>query len=691
MNLKEFKDELAIDVKADAMTNLISDREQFLTYASDILVEFGEMTSFDYSFFDRQIKNKKILVDGYSYEGMQKELILVVSQYDSFQSELNLTKTDVDKLAKHALNFLSFREMIREESEESASIWDLSDKLHYLWKNIELIKIIVLTDRSVSKLIKKIDANEFEGRKVSFSVWGIERLHEVAESKNSRENTEISFKDYGIDGIEAIHATFGDEIDYQAFMAVINGDVLADIYNDYGAALLEGNVRSFLMNRGAVNRGIRGTILEQPAMFFAYNNGIAATASSIETETINGKLLIKQINNLQIVNGGQTTASIFNVKHVEKRGNLKLINVPMKISVIDEEEKADQLIPKIARYANNQNRVSASDFFSNHKFHRSMETISRRLLAPAVDGNQFGTYWFYERARGQYNQAMMKMTQSQKKAYKLKNPKSQIITKTDLAKYFYSRNQRPDFVSLGAQRNFMKFAETVTKQWLKDENQFNRQFYIEMVIVGLIFKHLEKLVSHSDWYQNAFRANIVTYSISYLFYLIDEQYSDKTLNFEEIWNAQEVPAYLHFEFGALTYKIFLELTREEYGRTRNITEWAKKPEAWEATKRNIKHKFAQETVNSLMDKARYLRNKETEIGEYKKNKVILTQSDVVNKGASFWKKVHEFGLKNKAITSIENDILNIASIMSGSKIPSEKQSLILMKLLEKLENEGFQV
>ena len=691
MTLGEFKEELAIEIRADATANMISDREQFLMYASNLLIEYGEITDFYYSYFDRTIKNKKVQLDGYSYEGMQKELILIVSQYDSFETDENLTKTDVDKLAKYALNFLLYKELIREEAEESTSIWDLSDKLHYLWKNIELIKIIVITERTVSKLIKKIDSNDFEGRKVSFSVWGLDRLHEVSESKNSRENTEIVFDDYGVVGIEAIHAAFADENDYQAFMAVISGNVLADLYNDYGASLLEGNVRSFLMNRGKVNRGIRGTIIENPSMFFAYNNGIAATASNIETEYVSGKLLIKKIDNLQIVNGGQTTASIFNVKYVEKKGNLDLINVPMKISVINDEEKADKLIPRIARFANNQNRVSASDFFSNHKFHRTMENISRRLLAPAVDGNQFGTYWFYERARGQYNQPMMKMTQAQKKSYKLKNPKSQIITKTDLAKYYHSMHQKPDLVSLGAQRNFIKFADIITREWNNDENKFNHQFYKEMVVVAIIFRHVEKLVSNSDWYQNAFRANIVTYTIALLFYLIEKNHQDKTLNFEAVWKQQSVPAHLHFEFGALTLKVFNELTKEDSNRTRNITEWAKKPDAWKATKINVEHKLSTETISNLIDLSLYKSNKDNEKREHKKNKGLLTQSEVINKGNEFWRKVHEFGLRNKAISSIENDILSIASNMSSSKIPSEKQANILIELLERLENEGFQL
>jgi len=689
MDLREFVDELATDIQTEALSSMRSDRAVFVNYVSDILVEFGEISDFEYAQFEQTIKNKKIQLDGYSFDALQGELALLVAQYENFTEESNLLKADIDKLARQAINFLSFQETIRSEFEQSTSAWTLADSLHYLWKNVKRVKIIVITDQSVSKTIKKIASDAYEGRTVNYSVWGIERLHEVSLSRNNREMTEIEFQNYGIKGLQAIQANIENTSDYKAYMTIINGSVLADIYNDYGAALLEGNVRSFLMNRGKINRGIQGTIINNPNMFFAYNNGIAATASKIEYEETNGIIIITKIDNLQIVNGGQTTASIFNVKHVEKKSNANNVFVPMKLSVISNEEQAEEIIQKISRHANTQNRVSAADFFSNSKFHRIVENISRNTIAPAIEGAQFGTFWFYERARGQYNQEMLKMTVAQKKAFKLKNPKNQIITKTDLAKYYYSYYQRPDFVSQGAQTNFTKFADAIEKSLPTQEHQYNKSFFIEMVSIGIIFKHLEKLVSNSDWYQNAFRANIVTYSIAYLIYLIEREYPDKVLNFNQIWFAQNVPAYLNYEFGPITLKIFKEITFEEATRTKNITEWAKRKEAWEAVKRNVKHKLSSETVNNLLDAKVYLESKIESKKEQKANVAVNHQIEVVNYGAVFWKRVHQFALETKSIIGIENDVLSIASIMSGNKIPSEKQSEMLLKILERIKNEGF--
>ena len=281
------------------------------------------------------------------------------------------------------------------------------------------------------------------------------------------------------------------------------------------------------------------------------------------------------------------------------------------------------------------------------------------------------------------------MTAAQKKAFKLKNPKNQIITKTDLAKYYHSFKQRPDFVSQGAQTNFTKFADTIEKSLPTQEHQYNKSFFIEMVSIGIIFKHLERLVSNSDWYQNAFRANIVTYSIAYFFYLIETEFSDKVFNFNQIWFAQSVPAYLNFEFGPITLKIFKELTFEESTRTKNITEWAKKKEAWEAVKRNVNHKLSNETIKNLIYASVYLESKNESKKEQKANVAVTKQIEVVNYGAAFWRRVHQFAIEGKSITGIENNVLSIASILSGNKIPSEKQSEMLLEILERLKSEGF--
>ena len=236
--------------------------------------------------------------------------------------------------------------------------------------------------------------------------------------------------------------------------------MLANIYLAHGTQVLEGNVRAFLSVRGKVNRGIRKTILSEPEKFFLLNNGITVTSSGIETEIRAEGLLIKEINDLQIVNGGQTTASLANAI-VKDKVDLSNVQVMMKLSVLSSHEVAVKLVPEISRASNSQNKVDEADFFSNHPFHIKIEELSKKILAPAVDGNQYQTAWFYERARGQYTVAQMKLTVGQAKSFQLKNPKQQVINKTDLAKYMMTYDGYPHESSKGAQSVMRKFSSIV--------------------------------------------------------------------------------------------------------------------------------------------------------------------------------------------------------------------------------------
>jgi hypothetical protein len=249
------------------------------------------------------------------------------------------------------------------------------------------------------------------------------------------------------------------------------GKLLAQLYERYDSRLLEQNVRTFLQTRGSVNKGIRETILNEPLMFFAYNNGITATAQEVEIVRTHMGSVITRILDLQIVNGGQTTASLF---HAQRKDNASLdqIYVQMKLSVIDPRE-SEEIVPKISEYANTQNRVNASDFFSNSPFHLRMEEFSRRILAPARSGLQRETKWFYERARGQYAEAQSTLTDAEKRKFLALFPKLQLFTKEDLAKYENVWDKLPKYVSKGRQKNFAQYAFRIGKEWENSKDTFS--------------------------------------------------------------------------------------------------------------------------------------------------------------------------------------------------------------------------
>ena len=214
---------------------------------------------------------------------------------------------------------------------------------------------------------------------------------------------------------------------------IVPGQQLAEIYDKWGPRLLEANVRSFLQARAKTNKGIQKTIKDNPELFFPYNNGLSATADAVTCDFGPDGLMISEIKNLQIVNGAQTTGSIHSGLKSAKEQLLN-VYVQMKLTVVPP-ERSEEVVPKISEFANTQNKVNAADFFSNHPFHVRMEQFSRAVLFARKEGERHDSKWFYERSRGQFINARSKLTAAQLRKFDLEYPKSQLFSKTDLAKF----------------------------------------------------------------------------------------------------------------------------------------------------------------------------------------------------------------------------------------------------------------
>jgi hypothetical protein len=395
----------------------------------------------------------------------------------------------------------------------------------------------------MSDRIDTLPSREIDDIQVECQIWDVERLFKVCFSGIGRENIEIDFKAYTEKGIPCLEASAAATDDYRSFLCIMPGKVLANIYDHYGSQLLEGNVRSFLSTKVAVNKKIRETILKAPSMFFAFNNGVSATAMDLVIENTPEGRFITYAKDFQVINGGQTTASLSSARHKDKT-DLKDIFVQMKLTEIDadaDSDKSGELVRNISRSSNSQNKVSDADIFSTHPFHIRMEQISRRLYAPAVGGSQYETRWFYERARGQYLQAQMRMSKSEKNKFTAQHPKNQLLTKTDFAKVRNTWRGLPHIVSRGAQTNFMNFAEWIDTEWSNSDVKFNEKYFEESVALGILFKHTENVVTHQPWYEQGYRANIVTYSIALFHKLVRSQFPGREVDLQIIWNRQSVP------------------------------------------------------------------------------------------------------------------------------------------------------
>jgi len=586
MNLEEYREQLENNIADDYLINGFSQTQSICKIFTDALLDAQylpeEVQATDYAGIGFK-RNRKIRVDAYLQDKSDESLYLFLADY--IEDGKNLTRTAASSDFKALMSFVdeALTTELYAEIEPSIPAADLIDLIRAEHEYIQKYNLVLLTNGKISTQLNELKKLEIDGKPAECTIWGCERLFELYTSTSMKEPIRVDFSQYIEGGIPCIPASSADKCSYNGYLGVIPGSVLAAIYEQYGSRLLEGNVRSFLSTKRAVNKKIRSTILNEPTMFFAFNNGIAVTAQKL---IFSDNYHLMEAEDFQIINGGQTTASLFNSK-IKDKADLRNIYVQMKLTEIGEMEsdKADELISSISRASNSQNKVSEADFFANHPFHKVVEQISRRVMAPPVAGSIQQTYWFYERARGQYIQAQMALTKAQQKKFQVKSPKSQVITKTDLAKYRFSWEERPYLVSKGAQTNFMKFAEIVDSAWEKDNSVFNEVYFKETVALDIIFHTVERIVSEQEWYKvsHSYRANIVTYSISLLHFMLDNYLRHKAeLNLLRIWEKQKMPDSLYQLFVPITKWVHDFITRD---KNANVTQWCKQEQCWQNMKK----------------------------------------------------------------------------------------------------------
>ena len=683
ISIDEFANDFFQEIlnEADANGELIEPVffEKFCGY----LIEAGELDTADRSDY-RGPPNSGIRVDGYGGDpdDASGTLNLIICDAQQTPELGRLTQTEMNQIFQRLERFLqkALDQDWRNALEETSPAFGLADLIAQRWDNTTRVRMFLISNRELSDRVDGREAGKIENRPVTFSVWDIKRLHRFATSGQEPEKIEIDLeKDFG-GTLPLLPAHLVDSA-YKAYWGVIPGPMLAAIYERWGARLLEQNVRVFLQARGNVNKGIRKTLETDSPMFFAYNNGITATAEAVKTKEREGQLVLTHLTNFQIVNGGQTTASI----HFAMRNKVDLskVFVQMKLSIVDP-QYTEEVVPKISEYANSQNRVNAADFFANHPFHVRMESISRRIYAPSPDGVFRETKWFYERARGQYNDARSLLTQAERKKFDLAHPRSQLFSKTDLAKYFNVWERKPDKVSLGAQKNFADFAQVIGSAWGANENNFNDLFFQEIVAKAIVFKRTEKIVSEQAWYEGGYRANIVAYAISKLSYDIVEM--KKSADFVAIWNAQCISEAMEKALAVVTKSVHDVLVDPPSG-IRNITEWAKKQACWNRVQ-NLDIKWPKDFLDELISGEEQKGRKREGRKDQKVLDGIEAQTAVFNAGGEFWQRVLEWGLERKLLSERDSGVLKAASLIP-QKIPTEKQVILIIQTFSRLQEEGL--
>ena len=571
MTLQEFLQEIQAQIRAQMVDGSPFEETVFSEIVMKHMSEIGmtsEPVSCDYK---GKVGNGVLRLSGYAVSEDGDQVDLFVSLYDGSGKISSIPDSETKTAAEQCLRFLRLcaEGKALDTLDPSHDASSIAETIHSIYKELDQVRIFVLTDRVAKS--RHFAPREIGGKLVHLEVMDIERLHRHLSEGKPRDELVADFRELAGTPLPCIFVP-GSKEDYGYALTAIPGEVLRVLYEKFGARLLEANVRSFLSVKGkGVNAGIQNTLRHEPSRFMAYNNGIVVVVDALHLgEAPDGSPGIAWLKGLQIVNGGQTTASIFFAKRKYQEIDLSKVRVPAKIIVLNKKDPAEEeaLISDISRFANSQNAVKQSDLSANKPFHIEVERLSTSVYC--LDGI---SRWFYERAAGSYNTLLARLgtTPARLKALKDQMPVSRKITKTDLAKYLMAWEQHPDVVSLGSQKNFDRFMERVAERcqdgWLPDVEDYKL-----MIAKAKLYRDVEKLIRPMF---PAFKANVAAYLVA----VLSRQLGDR-IKLERIWQKQAISPELTEQLKIWAEEVHTKLHATANGRM--ISEWAKKAECKDA-------------------------------------------------------------------------------------------------------------
>lgn len=647
----------------------------FTEHVCGYLVDYGAIDDVEMCFFENQHGRGQCKANAYCVAADSLKITIVSTVYrDEFLSTVH--RKDLELAVRRALRvFEAARAGIRMSMEPALDSYSMMQRFEEVAESAVDCDIVVLTNGLAASTIEDTGLPDL-GIRITSQVWDMERLSRCAASGRSYETISIDLARTATGPIECLKMpeSFAD---YDAYMAIIPGNLLFELYDLHGAKLLELNVRSFLQARGKVNRGIRDTIRNEPHRFLAYNNGISATAESLAVEsTAGGSLQITSMEGFQVVNGGQTMASIHRARKIDQ-ADLSDVFVQAKVTVVPA-DRIDDIVPHISRYANTQNRVSEADFSSNDPFHVQIERLSERIWCPGESSR-----WFYERARGQYQVARSRRGTSpaRRREFDVMVPTAQKFDKTGLAKYANAWDQFPYLVGRGNQKNFVHFMSMLKergKAWMPDE-----AYYRDLIAKAIIYKRAEKIARQHKF--PGFRANAVAYTVSLLSYRTVGR-----VDLGTIWAQQQVSeamADTMYEWMPVVLDCILGSAGE-----RNVTEWCKKDECW----RNVQ--VAEVEIPEALQRELAEGQPLPTVGSVKGMQGVgLTHLDRENIAKAMqlsgdqWLSVHRWATEKELHYSMSGIALTLSGYAANGwqKVPSAKQAKQAVKMIEMASEDGL--
>lgn len=692
MDLMEFREYYINEIKAASLDLNVHPIMAFNEDVIDMMINdynvVSELHDCYFQWLNGNKAFKSMKIDAAYLELSTNTVNFLISDFNEADVE-NLNNEFINKNCQYMINF--FENVLKgffNGTEESAPYTELAVNIRRNIAYINKLHLFIASTNKLSGRVKTINLPNFifDGKsfKVELDIIDITRIYNTKAEGFEKEPIIIDVSDFGEKGIQCIKAEIEDE-NYEAYLAVVPGKFLADIYDKYGARLLESNVRSFLNVKGGVNKGIRGTILNERNKFFTYNNGISTTAKSIECKNIQGLgNCIVKFNDLQIINGGQTTASLASAR-IRDGAALDHIYVQMKLTIIKNNDA--EFIRNISKYSNSQNKVTSADLNSNHPYYIRIEEFSRKIYAPPALGKTYQEMWFFERSRGQYEQPMMKMTKAKRDEYQRIRPKDKKFTKTDLAKFLNSADMKPYYVSWGSEVNATKFQEDMEKLWEKDNSVYNEIYYKDLIAKAIVYKSIDKLISQLSWYKEnrAYKPQLVTYTFSKFVYLAKE--NGKILDYKNIWDKQKIPEEYINDIEGIAKQVF-DTINDPNKTQKNISTYCKQKTCWDDVIEK-KYQLSEDTISMLINpndkKIDDIRAKK----EQRFNNSITIEVEVYNKGIVYWTNLLEKGIQQKLLLPRDEDLIRLAiDYCKTIKMITPKQAKAIWDIRTKLAQNG---
>ena len=559
------------------------------------------------------------------------DLFITCFRNDSY--EYNILKDEYTKSLNQIKRFInsSLKRHIDYIDHSHTELNELIKIIGKQGKDFDRINVYFLINGFSNHEKEKLEINEVD---VFVHTWDVARLFKINETNSVHEPIEIEFEKFTEEGkgLQCLQVPCIDEM-YDCYLAIVPGEVLANLYKEFSNELLESNVRAFLGQAGKFNKGIRDTIRTKPQMFLPYNNGITATAESVETKSVDGQVVITRLNDFQIVNGGQTTASLYHTQKKYKEADLSKIFVQMKLTVIKDKDQKNIEVPNISRFANSQNKVSELDLSSNNPYFVQIENLSRKKYVVNPENKNQSLLWFFERANGQYRETLNKQTPSLQKKFKEQNPSHLKFVKSDVAKFINLWELEPHFVSQGSQKNFIHFTKKinilVSKNKLPGEN-----LYKKLIANAILFKSIDKLFGRKNVDaigDTNLKSFAVAYTLSYFHYLTDNR-----LDLWKIYEHQKIDDALTNHFKKLLVFVYNHLVKEASNSL--ISEYAKRESSWNKLKESPYSEDVQEVVATYLISSEEKENRENEkeIDTNNEENRLFIISEIHKFGLKFW-------------------------------------------------------